>query len=90
MDSQGKRISRALFVIIFISAIGWFAYKGGQPFVLGLDLNGGSALTYKIQTESLPEGSNTEYVPSITERTTSLLEGSATTARQKEDGESQG
>lgn len=58
MDSQGKRISRALFVIIFISAIGWFVYKGGKSFVLGLDLNGGSALTYKIQTESLPEGSN--------------------------------
>jgi preprotein translocase subunit SecD len=58
MDSQGKRISRALFVIIFISAIGWFVYKGGQSFVLGLDLNGGSALTYKIQTEALPAGSN--------------------------------
>ena len=60
MDSQGKRISRALFVIIFISAIGWFAYKGGKSFVLGLDLNGGSALTYKIQTESLPLGTNVE------------------------------
>lgn len=60
MDSQGKRISRALFVIIFISAIGWFAYKGGKDFVLGLDLNGGSALTYKIETASLPEGSNVE------------------------------
>lgn len=60
MDSQGKRISRALFVIIFISAIGWFAYKGGQPFVLGLDLNGGSALTYKIETEKLQEGANVD------------------------------
>ncbi len=60
MDSQGKRISRALFVIIFISAIGWFTYKASQSFVLGLDLNGGSALTYKIQTESLPTGASIE------------------------------
>jgi protein-export membrane protein SecD len=58
MDSQGKRISRALFVIIFISAVGWFVYKGGKAFVLGLDLNGGSALTYKIETQALPEGTN--------------------------------
>ena len=35
-------------------------YKGGKPFVLGLDLNGGSALTYKIQTEALPAGTNVD------------------------------
>jgi len=38
----------------------------------------------------LPPESNIEYVPSITERTTSLLENSAVaTRKQKEDGESQ-
>jgi protein-export membrane protein SecD len=60
MDSQGKRISRALFVIIFIGAIGWLTFRGGNDFVLGLDLNGGSALTYKIETSSLPAESNVE------------------------------
>lgn len=33
-------------------------YKGNRPFVLGLDLAGGSALTYKIETAVLPEGTN--------------------------------
>jgi zinc ribbon protein len=38
----------------------------------------------------LPPENNIEYVPSITERTTSLLENSAiATRKQKEDGESQ-
>ena len=38
----------------------------------------------------LPPESNIEYVPSITERTTNLLESSAVARpKQKEDGESQ-
>lgn len=41
-------------------------------------------------TKSLPQGSNTDYVPSITERTTDLLKNqAATTQSQKHDGEPQ-
>jgi hypothetical protein len=41
-------------------------------------------------TKYLPQESNIEYVPSITERTTELLKNSAATRpEQKEDGESQ-
>src|SRR4051812_37496407 len=49
---------KALWVIVATVAIGFFLVKGGRDFVLGLDLAGGSALTYKIETTSLPEGSD--------------------------------
>lgn len=43
-------------------------------------------LTPSQPTKSLPQGSNIEYIPSITEGTTDLLKNSATTKpRQKED-----
>lgn len=46
-------------------------------------------LTPSHPTEYLPQGSNIEYVPSITERTTDLLKNSAATrSGQKEGGES--
>ena len=48
------------------------------------------ALTQSQPTKYLPQGSNIEYVPSITEKTTDLLKNpAATRPRQKEDEESQ-
>ena len=47
-------------------------------------------LTPSQPTKYLPQGSNIEYIPSITERTTDLLKtATATRPKQKEDGESQ-
>lgn len=47
-------------------------------------------LTQSQPSKYLADESNTEYVPSITERTTDLLKSSATTTRkEKEDRESQ-
>lgn len=44
--------------------------------------------TQSQSTKSLPQESNTEYVSSITERTTNLLENAAATIpRKREDGE---
>jgi hypothetical protein len=46
-------------------------------------------LTQTQTARSLPQGSNTDYVPSITERTTDLLKTpAATTQSQKQDEES--
>lgn len=42
-------------MIIIIGALGVFLVKGGRDFVLGLDLAGGSALTYTIDTGSIPK-----------------------------------
>lgn len=57
---------KAVWVILAVAAVGYFLVKGGKDFVLGLDLAGGSALTYKIETSSLPEGADvTESVNSL-------------------------
>jgi protein-export membrane protein SecD len=53
-----KQKIKALWVIVLIGVISVFLVKGGKDFVLGLDLAGGSALTYKIETGSLPAGSD--------------------------------
>lgn len=53
-----KQKIKALWVIVAVVVLGVFLVKGGRDFVLGLDLAGGSALTYKIDTSSLPAGSN--------------------------------
>lgn len=50
-----KQKIQAVWVIIATVAIGYFLIKGGKDFVLGLDLAGGSALTYKIETGTLPK-----------------------------------
>jgi preprotein translocase subunit SecD len=49
---------KAIWVIVAVLAIGFYLVKGGKDFVLGLDLAGGSALTYKIETGTLPAGSD--------------------------------
>lgn len=45
---------KAIWTILFIGLVALFILKGGKNFVLGLDLAGGSALTYKIDTSTLP------------------------------------
>ncbi|MFA5132139.1 MAG: protein translocase subunit SecD [Candidatus Paceibacterota bacterium] len=61
-----KQKIKAVWVILATVAIGYFLVKGGKDFVLGLDLAGGSALTYKIETGTLPEGTDvTESVSSL-------------------------
>ena len=51
---------KAMWVIIAIVALGFFLVKGGREFVLGLDLAGGSALTYTIETKTLPSDADVE------------------------------
>lgn len=51
-----KHKIKAVWVILATVAIGFYLVKGGKDFVLGLDLAGGSALTYKIETGTLPAG----------------------------------
>lgn len=51
-----KEKMKAFWVIAAVVAVGIFLVKGGSEFRLGLDLAGGSALTYRIHTEELPEG----------------------------------
>ncbi len=50
-----KQKIKAVWMIIIIGALGVFLVKGGRDFVLGLDLAGGSALTYTIDTGSIPK-----------------------------------
>lgn len=50
-----KEKIKAVWVVLAIAALAVFLVKGGKDFVLGLDLAGGSALTYKVETEKLPE-----------------------------------
>lgn len=49
---------KAVWVVLATIALGYFLLKGGKEFVLGLDLAGGSALTYKIETSTLPKGTD--------------------------------
>ena len=51
-----KQKIKAMWVIVAVVAVGIFLIKGGSEFRLGLDLAGGSALTYRVHTEDLPEG----------------------------------
>jgi preprotein translocase subunit SecD len=51
-----KEKMKAFWVIVAVAAIGIFLVKGDTKFSLGLDLAGGSALTYRIHTEELPQG----------------------------------
>ena len=55
-----KQKIKALWVIVAVAAIGIFLIKGDSEFRLGLDLAGGSALTYLIHTEQLPAGENVD------------------------------
>ncbi|MCX6756856.1 MAG: protein translocase subunit SecD [Candidatus Nomurabacteria bacterium] len=61
-----KQKIKAFWVIVVAIAIGFYLVKGGKDFVLGLDLAGGSSLTYKIETDSLPAGTDaTESVSAL-------------------------
>lgn len=61
-----KQKIKAFWVIVVAVAIGFYLVKGGKDFVLGLDLAGGSSLTYKIETDSLPAGTDaTESVSAL-------------------------
>jgi protein-export membrane protein SecD len=51
---------KAFWVIVAIIAAAVFLVRGKQDFVLGLDLAGGSALTYTIDTSSLPSDADVE------------------------------
>ncbi len=55
-----KQKIKAGWVIVAVAAIGFFLVKGGRDFNLGLDLAGGSALTYVIHTEELPAGEDVD------------------------------
>lgn len=56
--SQSTRIGQAMLIILCMALIGAYVWKGNKDFVLGLDLAGGSALTYTIQTDALPSGTD--------------------------------
>lgn len=49
-----KQKIAAVWVALGVIALAVFLVKGGKDFVLGLDLAGGSALTYKVETSALP------------------------------------
>jgi protein-export membrane protein SecD len=53
---MNKALIQGVWVVIATVAIGFYLVKGGKDFVLGLDLAGGSALTYKIDTSHIPAG----------------------------------
>lgn len=56
-----KEKIKGVWVLIGIIAISgwlWYSVNKGESFVLGLDLAGGSSLTYKADTERLPEEVN--------------------------------
>lgn len=63
-----KEIFKAGWVIVVVVLIGLWLWKGdavaqgkyGKDFVLGLDLAGGSSLTYAIETDKLPEEVNVD------------------------------
>jgi len=81
---------------IFVSLVGMFltVYPYLSPSRRQEHVSSSSsqpeALTQSQPPKHLPSGSNIEYVPSITERTTNLLQDSvATRPKQKEDRESQ-
>ena len=63
-----KQKIKAFWVIVVVLIIGGWLWKGDtilngnfkKDFVLGLDLAGGAALTYTIDTKALPEGTNVQ------------------------------
>ncbi len=63
-----KQKIKAFWLIIIVAVIGGWLWKGDviangefkRDFVLGLDLAGGAALTYTIDTKALPEDANIE------------------------------
>ncbi len=76
---------KAFWMIIAVIVIGGWLWKGEsffngefkKDFVLGLDLAGGAALTYTIDTDSLPEGVNVndsvEALRDVVERRVNLF-----------------
>ncbi len=63
-----KEKIKAFWVIVIVALLSGWLWKGDvllngnfkKDFVLGLDLAGGAALTYTVDTKALPEGTNVE------------------------------
>lgn len=72
-----KEKIKAIWVLLAIIALAVFLVKGNKDFVLGLDLAGGSALTYKIETDKLPEdvddGESVDSLRDVVERRVNLF-----------------
>lgn len=74
-----KQKIKAFWVIVIVAIIGVWLLKGDtlaggefkRPFVLGLDLAGGAALTYTIDTKALPAGTD---VPTAVESLRDVIE----------------
>lgn len=74
-----KQKIKAFWVIVIVAIIGVWLLKGDtlaggefkRPFVLGLDLAGGAALTYTIDTKALPVGTD---VPTTVEALRDVIE----------------
>ena len=65
-----KHRARAVFLLIFAAAIGYFVYSSekpgsAHPFKLGLDLSGGTHLVYKADVSKLAAGDITDSMTSL-------------------------
>ena len=61
----------ALLILILGALLGWYVYSsqmsGSRPFVLGLDLSGGTQLLYKADTSAIAAGQVDESMDALRE-----------------------